>query len=97
MRDTIERADILYGVGNGLSLCLELIAPWKRDVTALELYRWKDIHVSKKDNGNSNRSGKKNHPFYHENISYLNKITDKIFDLLVQVMTSLMHFRRKGG
>ena len=40
MRDTIESADILYGVGNGLSLCLELtfLAPWKRDVTALELY-----------------------------------------------------------
>ena len=35
--------------------------------------------------------------FYHENIAYLNKLTDKIFDLLVQVMTSLMHFGRKGG
>ena len=40
MRDTIESADIMYGVSNGLSLCLQLIflAPWKRDVTALELY-----------------------------------------------------------
>ena len=34
---------------------------------------------------------------YRENIAYLNKLTDKIFDLLVQVMTSLMHFGRKGG
>ena len=42
MRDTIESAD-MYGVGNGLSLCLELIflAPWKRDVTALELYTYR--------------------------------------------------------
>ena len=29
----------------------------------------------------------KKHAFYHDNIAYLNKLTDKIFDLLVQVMT----------
>ena len=53
------------------------------------------MHVSKKNNENCNRSGIKKHEFYHENIAYLNKLTDKIFDLLVQVMTSLMHFGRK--
>ena len=41
-------------------------------------------------------TAKKNHAFYHDNIVYLNKLTDKIFDLLVQV-TSLMHFGRKEG
>ena len=42
-------------------------------------------------------AAEKKHTFYHLNIAYLNKLTDKIFDLLVQVMTSLMHFGRKGG
>ena len=55
------------------------------------------MHVPKKDNENCYRSGKKEHAFDHENIAYLNKHTDKIYDLLVQVVTSLMHFGRKGG
>ena len=55
------------------------------------------MHVSKKYNENCNRSGKTKHTFYHENIAELNKLTDKIFDLQVQVMTSLMHFGRKEG
>ena len=55
------------------------------------------MHVSKKDNENCNRSEKKTHAFHHENITYLSKLTDTIFDLLEQVMTSLMHFGRKGG
>ena len=42
-------------------------------------------------------AGQKKHAFYHENIAYLKKLTDKIFDLLVQVKTSLMHFGRKEG
>ena len=42
-------------------------------------------------------AAEKKHTFYHVNIAYLNKLTDKIFDLLVQVTTSLMHFGRKGG
>ena len=41
------------------------------------------MHVSKKDNENCNRSGKTKHSFYHVNIIYLNKLTDKIFDLLI--------------
>ena len=42
-------------------------------------------------------TAKKKRAFYHDNIAYLNKLTDKIFGLLVQVMTSLMHFGRKEG
>ena len=58
--------------------------------------KWKDIHVSKKNN-EPVTAAKKKHAFYHENIAYLSKLTDKVFELLVQLMTSLMHFGRKGG
>ena len=35
--------------------------------------------------------------FYHENIAYLNRLAVKTFDLLVQVMKTLMRFGREGG